>query len=165
MANGIIDRALQRRLLEAMRVVYPEWITSPLDDVQAKDPDAVANLSYLQDQGLCEVEVTEILGGPWPKQWDAARITARGIDFLAEDGGLSAALNVVTIRLHPDTIRALLTARIDAEPIPSARKSFLKTHLGRLSDKGLEELEKEVAKSLLQQIPDLVAWLGRFGGL
>ena len=44
-------------------------------------------------------------------------ITAKGIDFMMQDGGLSAILNTKIVKLHPDTIRDLLQNRIQASSL------------------------------------------------
>jgi hypothetical protein len=54
-----------------------------------------------------------------------AKITARGLDFLEDDGGLGAILNVVTIRLEADTLRQLLETKINASDMPEADKQTL----------------------------------------
>ncbi len=41
-----------------------------------------------------------------------ARITAKSIDLLEDDGGVSAILGVVTAKLHEDTIRNLVLAEV-----------------------------------------------------
>ena len=51
--------------------------------------------------------------------WGGARITAKGIDFLEDDGGLSAILGVVTVKLHADTLREMLAKKIDASSASS----------------------------------------------
>ena len=46
-----------------------------------------------------------------------------GIDFLTDDGGLSAILGVVTVKLHSDTIQALIAAKIDQAEISDSEKA------------------------------------------
>ena len=45
-----------------------------------------------------------------------------------DDGGLSAILGVVTVKLHSDTIQALLNTKIDQADIPPEEKSKLKDY-------------------------------------
>ncbi len=67
-------------------------------------------------------------------------ITAKGIDFLAHDGGLSSILGVVTIKLHNDTLQALLTDRIDQAEISDAEKGNLKNALSTIKEAGLVKI-------------------------
>jgi hypothetical protein len=65
----------------------------------------------------------------WESNRGNVKITSRGIDFLADDGGLAAILGVVTVKLHEETLKALLEAGVDALPPPQTAKSTLKSHL------------------------------------
>ncbi|WP_148301429.1 hypothetical protein [Asaia prunellae] len=68
----------------------------------------------------------------------AFKITPKGLDFLQDDGGLSAILNVVTVRLEAETLRELVTARIDASSEPAAKKAEAKSLLRGLSEEALK---------------------------
>ena len=59
-------------------------------------------------------------------------ITARGLDFLADDGGLTAILRTVVMKLHADTIRDMLLAKADASGLPAPEKSALRKQIGNL---------------------------------
>ena len=45
-------------------------------------------------------------------------ITKTGIDFIRQDGGISATLNVQTIRLHPGAIKVLIENRLEDLSLP-----------------------------------------------
>ena len=94
----------------------------------------------------------------------AASITAAGLDFLADDGGLSAILGVVTVKLHADTIRDLIGAKIDAAAIPAEQKSALKQRLAGLSGKALEAATADLVRTGLDHLPDAAHWLFRILG-
>lgn len=72
---------------------------------------APQTLQYLEEHGLCKSGV--MIGADGHLALGESRITAAGLDFLEDDGGLSAILGVVTVRLHADTIRALIDAKIE----------------------------------------------------
>jgi hypothetical protein len=110
----IIDRKLQREMLEEMREGYPQWVcyAPAFDDEQR----IAANLQYLSEHGLCESGVE--IGGDGHLHFGNSTIAAAGLDFLADDGGLSAILSVASVKLHSDTIRDLIAATIEAAPIP-----------------------------------------------
>ena len=80
-------------------------------------------------------------------------ITAAGLDFLEDGGGLSAILGVVTVRLHADTVRALIDAKIEASPIPAEEKSRLRKVLAHLSEASLRVATTDLVKSGLDHCP------------
>ena len=91
--------------------------------------------------------------------------TPAGLDFLSEDGGLSAILGVVTVKLHADTIRDMIAAKIEAAPIPANEKSALKRHLAALSETGLKAATTDLVKIGLEHLPDAIHWLQTLGAL
>jgi hypothetical protein len=89
----------------------------------------------------------------------SSTITATGLDFLENDGGLSAILGVVTVKLHADTIRSLIDAKIDTSSMPAEDKSKLRKILANLSEAGLKAATTDQVKSGLDHLPDIVHWL------
>ena len=51
--------------------------------------------------------------------------TGNGMDFLADDGGLSAVLDAVTVKLHENTLKKLIANRISESDLPASEKSQL----------------------------------------
>lgn len=157
-----LDRALQRRILERLREHYPERAII-LGEVSAPDDAVVANLSYLEEHGLCESGLSWGLDGSCVVT--PARITARGLDFLEDDGGLSAILGTVTIRIEAETLRNLLSARVDESDLPAAEKSRIKAHLAALSEAALKSATAELTKLGLAHLPNAIQWLRTLAGL
>jgi hypothetical protein len=87
------------------------------------------------------------------------RITAAGLDFLADDGGLSAILGVVTVRLHEDTIKALLIEQVERSSAPDDLKTKLKSQIKSLPAEALKTVTTEGLKAGLTHIPDAMSWL------
>lgn len=92
-----LDRGQQFDILQSLAATYPHaTIVAP--DQQAES--FVANLHYLMEHGLVEakfqrdqsVPASDPSGRPRDPRYFAhnIRITARGLDVLAADGGLSA---------------------------------------------------------------------------
>jgi hypothetical protein len=160
---NIISRIAQRALLESMRDTYPLPCTQ-LPEVEGCDEDSlIANLYYLEEHGLCRSGV--LVHSDDDIAWGGeATITAHGIDFLAEDGGLSAILGVVTIRLHADTVRDLLAKRIDDAPITPEEKRTLKAALRKLPENALAAATTELIQTGLHHVPNFVAWLRAISG-
>jgi hypothetical protein len=156
-----IDRSLQLQLLREMREEYPGWV--PYDPTPDDKQTMAANLSYLAEHGLCESGVQ--IGVDGHIHFGNSTITAAGLDFLAEDGGLSAILGVVTVKLHADTVRDLITAKIEAAGIPEAEKSVFKKRLAALSETALKVATTDLVRTGLDHLPDAAHWLRTVVGL
>ena len=131
----MLDRVLQRQILELLREHYPR-AAIPVRDLQLGEEQAAANLRYLEEHGLCESGV--MIGTDGHLAFGPSTITAMGLDFLEDDGGLSAILGVVTVKLHADAIRSLIDAKIETSSMPAEEKSKLRKILASLSEAGLK---------------------------
>ena len=148
-----LDRALQRELLNKLSEVYPEGLnTQPL---VKENPDVASNLFYLRENGLITGSVAELVGAP--SRFIYATITASGIDFLADDGGLSAILGVVTIKLHDDTIRQLIETRIQSAALPETTKSHLLKSLREAPGETIKQLTEKLLDAGLENWPTAFA--------
>lgn len=155
----MLDRQLQLQMLRDMAAVYPRPAES-LAELAPDDPQLLANVMYLHEHNLADATMHEAIG---LYQFGWAKITARGLDFLADDGGLSAILGVVTVRFEADTLRALLLDRVESDPaMPEAEKSWWRQQLKSLSEQGLKAAISEAAKQGLQRMPDAMQWLRGF---
>jgi hypothetical protein len=130
----MMDRAVQRQILELLREHYPRSVTAA-HDLELGTQQAAANLRYLEEHGLCKSGMK--LGEGVSVQFSQSTITAAGLDFLENDGGLSAILGVVTVKLHADTIRDLIGEKIETSSMPAEEKSKLRKVLAGLSEAGL----------------------------
>jgi hypothetical protein len=161
--KGPIDREMQRAILAELRDEYPGHLHFlPLDGQYP--PGAIrANLLYLEEHGLCDSGLR--LDATGYSYVGGARITARGLDFLANDGGLSAILGVVTVKLHADTIRDLIAAKIEATPLPESEKSALRKYLAALPEVALRAAATDLMKSGLDHLPNVILWVRAFTGI
>jgi hypothetical protein len=160
---GPINRALQRDMLLEMQGAYPNPVRGfSGQDGGLSDP-GLSNLFYLQEHGLCDAHLSQGIDGHW--SWGGAKITAKGLDFLEEDGGLSAILSVVTIKLHADTLRDLIAAKIDSSGASEAEKSALRMRLKKLSGTALEAASTDLVKQGLDHLPDAVHWIRALVGI
>lgn len=147
-----LDRNLQHEFLSELYKVYPDSITydyyinaaiAQTSGVIEAEEDALfvlkqsANLQYLAEHGL-------VVFDDKTRITSTVKITAKGIDFLMDDGGLSAILGVVTVKLHSDTIQSLLNTKIDQADIPPEEKSKLKVILSKMGDVALAKLTEKV---------------------
>ena len=140
-----LERNLRREILEELNNMYPDsrtyeyWIDAAIAQVvgvietvgeaELYIAKRSANLRYLAEHGLVVYNDKDLSA--------IVKITAKGIDFLSDDGGLSAILGVVTVKLHSNTIQALIAAKIDQAEISDSEKSWLKKELGKIKDTAL----------------------------
>ncbi|CAN5352012.1 hypothetical protein BH11PSE11_BH11PSE11_22150 [soil metagenome] len=90
-----LDRELQKMILEKLAEVYPDEIFEVAPVFPESDRGAVFfNLQYLAEHGLINSGVRKSQSGDADDQWYelGTKITAAGLDFLADDGGPGAIL-------------------------------------------------------------------------
>jgi hypothetical protein len=154
-----LDRQLQRRILETLREVYPGLdrggLISDAKESPEEDDRIVANLVYLEEHGLVRSGVAFSVTGS--AIYSGAAITAAGLDFLEDDGGLTAILGTVTVKLHADTIRDLMLTKVEAATIAPAEKSALRRAISTLSTEALKEAAKKLVAAGIDNAPDAIA--------
>lgn len=118
----MLSREFQREFLERLAKIYPARSASIYST--KVDHLVAANIAYLIEHGLVSAPMREFQDTSI--RIERPVITAKGLDFLAEDGGLSAILGVVTIRMDPGMIRALIEERLaDEVPDQTARQHII----------------------------------------
>ena len=151
-----LDRNLQHEILKELNNIYPDsktyeyWIDATIAQVtgvietvgeaELYIAKRSANLRYLAEHGLVVCNDKNLSA--------TVKITAKGIDFLSDDGGLSAILGVVTVKLHSDTIQALIAAKIDQAEISDSEKSWLKKELGKIKDTALSTFTENAINAI-----------------
>jgi hypothetical protein len=128
-----------------MAAIYPQPIV-----LRAQVGDVPGNLLYLEEHGLVKCISHRTFDGVVVGN---ATITAKGLDFLADDGGLTAILGVVDVRLHADSIKALMATRIDASDLPTEQKSQLREQLRNLPGSVLTHLTNKLVDLGMQNVP------------
>lgn len=148
------SRARQLELLEAAKAVYPG--STHFRDLQERNrhQPLAADASYLVGHGLLEW-----IAGPAVSSHTGYRITSKGIDFLEDDGGLSAILGVVTVKLHADTVRELLIQRLDESPGETTVKGKVREQLKALPAEAIQSIAQRLISEGLNRLPDAVQWL------
>lgn len=138
----LLDRAFQLALLRHAAEMYP--LPAEISTLDSDDRKKRVNVAYLHEHGLIQ--------GVYPERHGrraapiGALITAKGIDFLADDGGLGAILGVVTVKLHEDTLKELVAEKIQESDLPEPEKK-------RFLDQ-LRELPGETTKHLVLKLVD-----------
>jgi len=138
----LLDRNFQRNILELAAASYP--MPAALAPLNADDRALRVNVAYLDEHGLIQGTYPNNLGRRVAP--NGALITARGIDFLANDGGLSAVLGVLVVKLHEDTLKHLVATKIQDSELPETDKQ-------RFIDQ-LRELPGEATKHLTLKLID-----------
>ena len=150
----VVDRQLQKTYLERLAAKYP----FPLEFEELVDDDEKgrpeANLSYLREHGLVAFRVQQV--DDEFMAYGSITITAAGIDFISNDGGLTAILGVMTIKLHDDDIRKLLIDGVKALPETKTVQSRLIDQIKDLPSKALEKISMAALERGLKDLPNLV---------
>lgn len=135
-----IDRNIQRQVLENLMQAYPNHLSSDtytsITSLFADDDSFVGNLLYLEDHGLIISGLKQGTNN-YTINSSAMKITAKGIDFLQQDGGLSAILNVTTIKFHRDAV-VVLEDLIAISNMTAEEKEKAKSTLEELSLEALK---------------------------
>jgi hypothetical protein len=150
------DRELQREILRYLRDKYPG--KAKTDEI----PGNVENnfdrcMHYLNEHELIDFRTVEAMQAT--DNYINIKITAKGIDFLAGDGGLGAILDVVTIKIHPDSIQAIIDAKIEASPLPVESKSRLKEAIKNAPSTVVAEVLKRLTGMAFEHGPGALEFL------
>jgi hypothetical protein len=150
----LLNRELQRDILNKLAENYPK--PADVGSLFGRPSNAImVNLSYLEEHG----PLTTI----WVNRRDdyptGARITARGLDFLADDGGLTAILGVLTVRIDERQLKSILIDRVKASAEPKDVKTRLIDMIRGLPADISKEALMEAAKNGLDHIPDIAQWI------
>lgn len=156
----VLRREAQRAILAALNEVYPAAVDGQHGLGGLTFEVTAPNLAYLEEHGLVAAKWTAILREP--ARPFSAKITAKGIDFLADDGGLSAILGVVIVKIHEDSIKALLVEQVEASPANPTVKSKLKQQIAALPAEALKTITTEGLKAGLARMPDAIQWLQKW---
>jgi len=142
------DRTIQRRLLQYLCDIYPATadsrsLTEFVEGFGGQE-NFTANILYLSDHGLIETKVSSELARRIPMTIDSlTKITHKGIDFIRDDGGLSAILNVQTIKFHRDAV-VVLEDLIALSGMNDAEKENAKSKLSELTTESLKTVVQTV---------------------
>ncbi len=158
-----LDRELQKKVLSTLSTIYPNGLDEtdfsellPHLDKYVLFP----NLVYLDQHGLISFKSQHVHNGL--PVIILASATAKGMDFMADDGGLSAILGVMTVRLHDDTIKGLIEARILESDISQPEKKRFLDQLRGLPGETTKHLVLKLVDLGLAKGPQAIATIGEF---
>ncbi|WP_445405040.1 hypothetical protein [Acinetobacter vivianii] len=166
----ILDRKLQLEILTKASRVYPHYIDATkelgLDNNSTADfvKKLAANIKYLEQHELIQPHALEMaINGTFIFQ--AILITHKGLDFLADDGGLSAILGVVTIKFETDTLKAILENRINQSDLSQEQKRAMNLALDELPAEGIKHLTTKLLDEGLENLPSALILISTYLGL
>lgn len=150
-----LSRDFQRRLLLELAEIYPHRSDHRFHS--ESDLSGLANASYLIEHGLINATVSRYGDGHIDAR--LPMITAKGLDFLADDGGLSAILGVVTVRIDSSSIRELVEARIFQDVPDETLRQSLISALRKAPADAMSSVIQQLATAGLSSVPSLLPLL------
>jgi hypothetical protein len=159
----LLDRDFQRQILRELSEIYPKPADMRSSFKDRDERQVKYNLYYLCEHGLITAKWQTFMDGE--VHVINPQITAKGIDFITDDGGLSAILGVVTVKLHEETIKALLIQKVKESGANDTVKASLIAKIKEAPAEVLGKLAEKALDSGLDQLPDLVASLSKWLGL
>lgn len=104
------DREAQQFILKTLAEFYPGpppfGTFSKLEEAVGGEEKINCNMIYLESHGLIHSGLCRVNEGFTLNEADIF-LTKDGVDFLLNDGGLSAILNTVTVKFHDESLSKL----------------------------------------------------------
>ncbi|MCH7309216.1 hypothetical protein MMO38_13905 [Acinetobacter sp. NIPH 1852] len=161
-----LDRELQNIILTLAAEAHPSELDEnrlPLT-MDTSDIKFYSNLRYLEEHGLIKPNSYSVsLDGIHFIEF--ITITAKGLDFLADDGGLSAILNVVTVKFEANTLKAILESRINQSDLAPEYKQSMIDALQELPAESIKHLSTKLLDASLDSLPSAILLIGTYLGL
>lgn len=146
-----LDRSLQLQILKTLRDAYPNVINNKaINDISNDHDSLMANMIYLEEHNFIDskkpANLNEII---------IAKITATGLDFLEDDGGLSAILKTVYIKIDPEDLKQILSNKIIKSDITQDKKNTLLTQIKNLPSETLKIINQKLVNLGLDNAQDV----------
>lgn len=151
------DRALIPEMLEAAAEEFPNGIDPRRFNDEHGLEVVTATIGYMESHGLLKTIPRKRMGTI--DSYAEITITHEGIDYISDDGGLTAELGVVTVRLEAETIHTLIMAQIECTDAPRHEKNLLRRQLEALPEEGLRHLTSQLIRQGLEAAPDAIRLL------
>ncbi|CAG9423288.1 TPA: hypothetical protein ACS727_000907 [Providencia alcalifaciens] len=154
------DRDLQFKILELALNDYPLTIQSeniPPDLQENGTKKLLANIVYLQEEGLITGGTVDVLAGLHPAI-NLIKATNDTVNLLRKDGSISAPLKLITVKLHDETLTAIREFINQNITDPEEKKGYLQRLEGLPAD-ATKHIVLEILGKGLNQIPNAVQWL------
>ncbi|WP_062208363.1 hypothetical protein [Aureimonas sp. AU12] len=140
----ILDRNLQGRVLGQLAPLFPAGL-QVWDLLEDEDRGAVtAALVYLEQHRLLTIDWMDDPDGDRTPVF--ATISALGLDFLSDDGGLRGFRDRKSVRLKDADLRELLTGRIRHCEEEEDDRERLIAELARMPNEGLRDIALDLIR-------------------
>lgn len=150
-----LDRDVQRSILEALQTIYPDQCFDVLNSISVDREIGLANLFYLTEHQLVEAKFVNT-AGHISDLAGRQRLTAKGSDFLKDDGGVTAILGVVTVKFHEDALKQLIELRLSEAHIPKEEKNRLLQSVRELPAESIKHLTTKLLDLGMDNLPRAV---------
>lgn len=151
------NRKVELEILQKLFSQYPAQTN--VQQWKNDFPQFDKEIHYLHEHELIECMFSKELGAKYPPPL-FAKINKNGIDFLADDGGLSAILGAVTIKLHDSTIKSLIEAKIVASSeLSQPEKQKYLAQLRSLPADATKHVVLKLAEKGLENFPTVLTWI------
>lgn len=140
-----------------MAAAYPAAVDFSGHNGERTISEIHATLAYLDEHRLAKLTIERYLDNSL--QTFTGKITGKGLDFLADDGGLGAILDVVTVKLHHDTVRDLLLARLEESTAEDSVKGQMAAALRNLPAATMQRVAQQAVDASLRQLPNVAQWV------
>lgn len=166
-----LDRQFQLDILNKIAEVYPFSWQHNLNNESDEYIKLAKNLHYLKGHQLISESSTIIKDnlngqGGGILLINKPKITEKGLDFLQDDGGLSAILNVVTVKFETQTLKAILVNKINQSDLDPEQKQSMNLALEELPAESIKHLTTKLLDECVDNLPAAVVligtWLGSF---
>lgn len=150
-----LDRQLQLAILKELQAAYPSQVSVQMMSFYSDDNfiQINQNLFYLLEHELIKGRVKPNRTGKKPDiAILMASITAAGLDFLEDDGGLGAILNKVVVKFDDADFKLLLKTIEQSDADPDV-KSKLTDMLKSLPAEGLKSVYSRLVTLGLDNMP------------
>ena len=172
-----LNRELQLKILNVLRGFYP-WgvefkeIANEFSGYEGRD--IVGNVVYLGEHELIDVQSKPFSGSPVsgnkiktsinPSDYlKGLFITKKGLDFIEDDGGLSAIIgSVVTVKFDADQLREILISRVSESAQSDDMKTQAIHQIRSLPASVLGKILDRLTEDALKNVPNLWSYLQTF---
>ena len=156
-----IDRLFQNQILNIAAKCYPFDVNHELDELfkNVEEQKIAANLWYLAEHKLIKDKPIEVSLDGFISLGNIG-ITHRGLDFLADDGGLSAILNVVTVKFEADTLKSLIATKINQSDLTPENKKSMIDALEELPAESIKHLTTKLLDECVDNLPAAILLIG-----
>ncbi|SDJ61257.1 hypothetical protein [Pseudomonas indica] len=150
-----LDREVQLTILKALAEVYPGTTRDVLKEKGIRHNIGLANLAYLVEHRLVSARLSTTNGRDLTPG-NSQKITAAGLDFLADDGGVSAILGTVTVKFHEESLKQMIELRLSEAQLPTEEKHRLLQSVRELPADSIKHLTTRLLDLGMDNLPRAV---------